>query len=86
MPGERRLLMALEMRFFAGELLSSRSGENIRSGLGAEVKCELLRRTFLPGLTQASIRRPLRVSSVGSPWRLTKLSFPTDYRFFCERS
>jgi hypothetical protein len=56
MPGEQRLLMALEMSFFARELAQERIRREHPAWSDGDVKRELLRRAFLPGLPPASMR------------------------------
>ena len=56
MSGEQRLLMALEMSFFARELATEGIRQEHPGWSDADVKRELLRRAFLPGLMPASMR------------------------------
>jgi hypothetical protein len=56
MTGEQRLLMALEMCLFARELAREGIRREHPEWSDADVKRELLRRAFLPGLMPASLR------------------------------
>ena len=56
MSGEQRLLMALEMSLFARELATEGIRQEHPGWSDADVKRELLRRAFLPGLMPTSMR------------------------------
>jgi hypothetical protein len=56
MPGEERLLMALEMSLFTRELAKERIRRELPEWSDTDVQRELLRRAFLSGPMPASMR------------------------------
>jgi hypothetical protein len=55
MPGEQRLLLALEMSLFARELAREQIRQEYPEWSEAQVARELLRLTFLPALLPARL-------------------------------